>query len=143
MKTKVILSVLSLLLCTGAFLAFAWNHPRPAPPPTAANTSFNESNYTVMPADTLIFQMKQAYGDSLIIRKEAKQIILTWHPESNNPTAFYNNNEALAKVKRHGFSIQTDGGTLHADFELQQDKLVHVPNDVVLSMVRQLTKRKG
>lgn len=139
MKTKATLLALALLLCAGAFVAFTLSRPGTVGAPATADEHFGKINYSPMPVDTFIRQLQLAYGESLQVKKEETEIRLQWQPANGNPSSFYNFNEELPGVHGHGFTLQVEEQRLQAAFRISNG-VVNVPNDVLLSLLRQLPK---
>ena len=140
MKTKIILMALAVALCVAAFAALRLAKPGPSAQPQVEDASFGKNNLSRMQPDTLAGLMRRAYGSSLRAERDAKAVKLEWNAGAgNSPAAFYNRNEALPQVGGQGFTLQVNGSTVRAAFDIQQDGTVNVPNDVLMSMTQRLS----
>lgn len=135
MKTKLILTVLTVALCIGAFVAFSLSQPRAVPPPAVAAERFDQNNYNLMPVDTFQAQLQLSYGDAVQVTRTEQELNVRYQPADGNTSGFYNHNEALKESGGKGFSMKQEDKALMGSFRIDKS-LVTVPNDVLLGMLK-------
>jgi|GEM_PF-1471464 len=142
-KTKIILLSIGIVLCFSAIIfgkinksSFVQTLERPK-----MDDDFETNNFNVIDVDSFIKITQAIYKTELSVIRQDGELLMSLKSKENDLSSFYNNNESLLKVRKHGFKITQENSILTASFQVKNNA-VNVPNDVLINIAKRIQKEK-
>lgn len=140
-SSKIILIVLAVLITLGVTVLVRWD-TRNAKPDVekilTKDAGFGKENITWIKTDTFINLVEKAYHPNAETNIASNLLVVFIKNANTVAQDFYNGNEALLKyrINDHNFEIDYDkhNNNVVGRFKIK-DKLVAVPNDVLIKVI--------